>query len=139
MKKTILWNALFVMLVSLSACGGLGMNAKENGSNLAKAIEKGNLQAAAVLNPQLQELYNTYVTSPEKAAKVNAFLADMAIKIDKQEPGTLVKLLLLLNSNNDEMVNYGAKAGSDLFLEQVKNYAGTLEPEKVFNKIFAEY
>ena len=140
MKKIKLIIALFTLTVLFYACGITGItNQKEYAANMVKAINAGNLQEVINLDPQLNEWTKSYITNSAQAEKVKAFLIDMTKKVEEKEPGITPKVLLMLQSNNEKLVEIGLSLGREKLLEQIGAYAGTLEAEAVFNKIYQEY
>lgn len=140
MKKIKLSFAVFTLTVLLSACGLTGItNQKEYAANMAKAIGAGNLQEAAALDPQLNEWCSNYITNATEAEKVKAFLIDMVKKVEENEQGSIAKIMLLLNSNDDKLAGIGLTTGREKLLAQIEAYAGTLAPKAVFDKIYKEY
>lgn len=140
MKRTKLLISMLAACTFLYACGAVGLRSdKDYGVNMAKAISTGNLQEIANLDPQLNDWAKTYITNSTQAEKVTAFLIDMVKKAEEKEPGTTPKVLLMLQSNNEKLVEMGLSLGREKLMEQIGAYAGTVTPEAVFNKIYQDY
>lgn len=143
MKKSILFGiSLWVMAISLSSCGmmgGLNLANNNDGVQLSEAISRQDFLAIASQNPAFMQAYNHYADSDDKKKKVMAFAADIMGNIEKKAPGTSIFLYTMLTSKDKKLVATAIETAIKQFDEEVFAYAGTLEPEKVFNKIFNNY
>lgn len=140
MKKSILLGiGLGIIMLTLSSCRGMLRLNQYEGAQLVNAIEQRDFAAIVALNPQFEQLYSQHVDTDAKKEKITAFLIDMANNIEKKEPGTFMSLQLMLKSNDEKMVTLGVETAVKKFDEAVFAYAGTLEQEKVFEKIFKDY
>ncbi len=140
MKKSILLGlGLGIIMLTVSSCGlMLRLNQYES-AQLVNNIEQQNFAAVLSLNPQFEQFYNQRIDTEAKKEKMAAFLTEMASNIEKKEPGTLSAILLMLKSDDEKMVNLGVETAIKKFNEEVLAYAGTLEPEKVFEKVLKNY
>ncbi len=143
MKKSILLGiGLAMMTLALSSCGGFGglrLAEDNDGTELTNAIEKKDLSAMISLNPAFEQAYHLYANGPEKKEKVLAFAVDMLGNMEKREPGSNMQLYVMLTSKNNKQVNLALETAMKKFDSEVFAYAGTLDLEKVFQKIFTDY
>lgn len=143
MKKTILLAiGLGITALSFSSCGGLGgLNFTQDNETvvLLDAVEKQDFAAIISLNPAFEQVYNSYANSSEKKRKVLVFANDMLSNMERKEPGSNMILLNMLSSKNKELMKLAIETAVKKFDQEVFDYAGTLEPEKVFQKILKDY
>ena len=140
MKKTILLGlGLGMMMISLSSCGIMLQSNHIDDKVLNTAIAQNDLSTIISLNPTFERLYSQYANNDVKKRKIALFVADMVNNIERKEPGITTSILLMLNSNDKEMVALGIKTAASKFDEALMAYAGTLAPEQIFEKVFNEY
>ncbi|RWU07453.1 hypothetical protein [Pedobacter chitinilyticus] len=140
MKKSILLGLGFgIMMFTISSCGIMLHSTQNNSEVINNAIAKRDINAIVSLNSSFEKVYNHYANSDIKKEKVAAFVGDMVANIEKKEPGSIATILLMLNSKDQEMVALGMKSAADKFDAVLMEYAGTLEHEAIFKKVFNEY
>ena len=140
MKKSILLGlGIGIMMFTISSCGIMLHSAQNDSEVISNAIAKKDINAIASLNPSFEKIYNHYANSDLKKEKVAAFVGDMVANIEKKEPGSVAAILLMLNSKDQEMVALGMKSAAIKFDAALMEYAGTLEHEAIFRKVFNEY
>lgn len=140
MKKSILLGlGLGIIMLTISSCGMMLHLNQDEGAQLVNAIEQQDFAAVLSLDPQFEQLYHQQVDTDTKKEKITIFLVDMATNIEKKEPGIWTAIRLMLKSNDQKMVTLGVETAVKKFNEEVLAYAGTLVPEKVFEKVFKNY